>query len=85
MSVKISYKNFPIDLNELFTFKSVTGLSNEEIVDKIINALQNTENQIETDLKCDDELFAKIDNAVGIYLSNLFEKSQVTDPKKKHK
>lgn len=83
--VKISYKNFPIDLNELFTFKSVTGLSNEEIVDKIINALQNTENQIETDLKCDDELFAKIDNAVGIYLSNLFEKSQVTDPKKKHK
>lgn len=72
-------------LNMLSDFKRYTGLPNEKIVDKIIKALQNTEEQINTDLKCDDELFTKIDNAIGIYLSNLFETSQVSGNKTENK
>lgn len=82
---QISYKNFPMTLNMLSDFKRYTGLPNEKIVDKIIKALQNTEEQINTDLKCDDELFTKIDNAIGIYLSNLFETSQVNGNKTENK
>ncbi len=85
ISMQISYKNFPMTLNMLSDFKRYTGLPNEKIVDKIIKALQNTEEQINTDLKCDDELFTKIDNAIGIYLSNLFETSQVNGNKTENK
>ncbi|MCM1062512.1 MAG: hypothetical protein NC452_19855 [Eubacterium sp.] len=78
---QISYKNFPITLNSLLNFKKVTDLSNEAIVDKIINSLQATEKQI--NLKSDSNLFSNVDNAVGIYLSELFEKENKNNKSKK--
>lgn len=83
ISMQISYKNFPMPLNMLSDFWRITELPNDEIVNKIIGELQKTTEQIENDLEYNDKLYNNIDNAVGIYLNELFEKDKNNKSKKK--
>ncbi|MCM1330684.1 MAG: hypothetical protein NC253_14765 [Ruminococcus sp.] len=80
---QISYKNYPLNLSDFSDLRRAKGLSKEEFVGTIIRIMQDTEKQVENDLKCDDVLFSNVDNAVGIYLSELFEKDKNNKSKKK--
>ena len=82
---QISYKNFPITLDTLLNFQKTTGLSNEEIVDKIINVLQDAEKQIESDLKYNDKLYSDISNVIGIYMKKAFDNNTENEPPKEDK
>lgn len=85
INMQISYKHFPISLNMLSEYSDATGLADNVVVQHIVEALQKTDKQIKEDLSYNDKLYDSIDNAVGIYLSELFEKAIINEAKKKNK